>query len=70
MATKTSAHDALKKFFLKLADDLKEVDDMMECVKEDHPEFYDAYHSARLVKALGTRHKKTPPNSKATDKTN
>ncbi len=61
MANRTRAHDASKKFFVKLSDDLKEVDDMMKCVKEDDPEFYDAYRSARVVKALGTRHKKTPP---------
>jgi hypothetical protein len=66
MADRSSGHTALKNIFGKLNDDLAEIDDLIELVKKDHPEFYDAYFAARPVKALGTRHKsKTPSTGKA-----
>jgi hypothetical protein len=34
---------------------------MVDRIRDEHPEFYDAYHAARRVKALGTRHNKTQP---------
>ncbi len=60
MANKSTDVDLVKAGFQKIADDLEDIDDIMERVKEKYPAFYDAYHDARRVKALGMRHKKPP----------
>ena len=62
MANKSSEYDSLKVAVRKVEDDLLDIDDIMEQVKEGHPKFYDAYFAARRVKALGTRHNKPPEN--------
>jgi len=61
MANRSSDTDAIKVNFQKIAEDLEDIDDIMERVREKYPQFYDAYHDARRVKALGIRHRKTLP---------
>ncbi len=61
-ANRESGHESLKALIGKLNDDLVEVDDMMELVRHDHPDFYNAYCDARPVKLLGVRHKKQQPS--------
>jgi len=60
MADKSSEFDALNNSLRKVEEDLDDIDDIMERVKDKSPKFYDAYASARHVKALGTRHNKPP----------
>ncbi len=63
MADKSGEFDALEASLRKVKDDLDDIDDMMERIKDGHPEFYDAYHAARPVKALGVRHNPPPAPS-------
>ncbi len=63
MASKSSEYDSLKVALRKVEDDLRDIDDIMERVRDKQPKFYDAYFAARRVKALGTRHNKAPETS-------
>ncbi len=65
MALRTTSHDDLKACFVKVEEDLVQIDDLIELVKGDHPEFYDQYFAERPVKALGIRHRKpsNPPQA-------
>ena len=67
MANKSSEYDALEAALAVVHEDLRDMDDLMERVKDKNPKFYDAYNSARHVKALGVRHNKTaqPPKEQA-----
>ena len=61
VANRESAHESLKALIGKLNDDLDDIDDLMENVKADHPDFYNAYFDARPLKVLGIRHRKGLP---------
>jgi hypothetical protein len=59
----------LDKLFLKVNSFLSEtMDGLVDLTKEDYPNFYDAYKTARKVKNTGIRHEKKEAESKETVK--
>ncbi len=66
MAARSSEFAAMVDALQTVKDDLEDIDDIMERVRKDNPKFYDAYNSARRVKALGTRHNPAPAASAGT----
>jgi hypothetical protein len=68
VAERSAARIALAELFDKADETLKkDLDKLIELVKKDAPQFYNAYYGARVIKDLGHRSKpkaETPPQEK------
>ncbi|MCL5266792.1 MAG: hypothetical protein M1469_01655 [Bacteroidetes bacterium] len=61
VAQRKGARKAVSDLFAKVDDDLEDLDNLMELLREKHPGFYNEYQSARTIKDTGTRHRPPEP---------
>jgi chromosome segregation ATPase len=70
VASRKAARVSLQDIFARIDEILKaDLDNLVELVKNDHPEFYNTYWGARMVKKLGHRSREVsePPKTTATE---
>lgn len=66
MAQRGAARNALINLFSRIDTILRQdLDKLVELVKTDHPQFYDAYQKSRIIKHLGIRSRPTAEQSSA-----